>query len=121
MLRWSMAHRAVVVLASLVVIVSVVPLFMAIGKDFVPEDDRSELQVSVRLPEGSGLAATLSVVERIASDLRQYPEVADTLSTIGGGTGNNNPVGLSRPGGRDAGAALVQTGGKGTRPAPPQG
>ena len=108
MLRWSMAHRAVVVLASLVVIVSVVPLFMAIGKDFVPEDDRSELQVSVRLPEGSGLAATLSVVERIAGDLRQFPEVVDTLTTIGGTAGNMNPMGMSRPAGVNAGSINVK-------------
>src|SRR5580765_2173129 len=40
MLRWSMRHRAVVVVVCLLVIVSIVPLFMAIGKNFVPDDDR---------------------------------------------------------------------------------
>ena len=73
MLRWSMAHRGVVVLACVLVIASIVPLFMVIGKNFVPDDDRSEFQVTVRTPEGSGLAATLTVLERVAADLRGVP------------------------------------------------
>jgi HAE1 family hydrophobic/amphiphilic exporter-1 len=87
MLRWSMAHRAVVVALCVLVIVSIAPLFQAIGKNFVPEDDRSEFQVSVRTPEGSSLAATITVIERIASELRAFPEVRTTLTTVGGGGG----------------------------------
>jgi HAE1 family hydrophobic/amphiphilic exporter-1 len=85
MLRWSMAHRVTVVVASVLVVASIVPLFQRIGKNFVPDDDRSEFQVNVRTPEGSGLAATLTVLERMASDLRAFPEVTDTLTTVGNG------------------------------------
>jgi HAE1 family hydrophobic/amphiphilic exporter-1 len=108
MLRWSMAHRGIVVLTCALVIVSIVPLFMVIGKNFVPDDDRSEFQVTVRTPEGSGLAATLTVLERVASDLRAYPEVTDTLSTIGGGTASLSPSGMGRAGGVNAGSILVK-------------
>ena len=76
MLRWSMAHRWVVVVICALVIGSIVPLFQAIGKSFVPTDDRSEFQVAVRAAEGSGLAATTTILERIAADLREFPEVA---------------------------------------------
>jgi HAE1 family hydrophobic/amphiphilic exporter-1 len=107
MLRWSMAHRGVVVLTCVLVIASIVPLFMAIGKNFVPEDDRSEFQVTVRTPEGSGLAATLTVAERIAADLRVFPEVTDTLTTIGG-TAGMNPMGMAGPGGVNSGSILVK-------------
>jgi hydrophobic/amphiphilic exporter-1 (mainly G- bacteria), HAE1 family len=88
MLRWSMAHRWAVVIVCVLVIASIVPLFQAIGKGFTPTDDRSEFQVSVRAPEGSGLAATTTILERIAADLRQFPEVRDTLTTVGASTGN---------------------------------
>jgi HAE1 family hydrophobic/amphiphilic exporter-1 len=86
MLRWAMAHRWAVVLACLLVIVSIVPLFKFVGKNFLPVDDQSQFEVSVRTPEGSTLAATSAVVEKIATDIRQQlPGVTDTLVTIGGG------------------------------------
>jgi hydrophobic/amphiphilic exporter-1 (mainly G- bacteria), HAE1 family len=87
MLRWSMAHRVIIVVVSVLVIASIVPLFARVGKNFTPADDRSEFNVSVKTPEGTGLAATLTVLERAAADLRRYPEVADTLVTVGAGGG----------------------------------
>jgi HAE1 family hydrophobic/amphiphilic exporter-1 len=85
MLRWSMAHRWVVVLACVLAIVSIVPLFSMVGKNFLPVDDQSQFEVNVRTPEGSTLAATSALVEKIAADLRGMPGVTDTLVTIGGG------------------------------------
>ena len=41
-----------------------------VGKNFVPEDDQSQFNVLVRTPEGSSLAATTSIVERVAQELR---------------------------------------------------
>jgi HAE1 family hydrophobic/amphiphilic exporter-1 len=85
MLKWSMAHRWVVVAACLIVIVSIVPLFMFVGKNFLPVDDQAQFEVNVRATEGSSLAATSQLAERIATDLRKLPGVSDTLTTIGGG------------------------------------
>jgi hydrophobic/amphiphilic exporter-1 (mainly G- bacteria), HAE1 family len=85
MLTWSMAHRWVIVAACLIVIVSIVPLFMFVGKNFLPVDDQAQFEVNVRAPEGSSLAATATLAERIAGDLRKLPGVTDTLTTIGGG------------------------------------
>ncbi len=85
MLRFSMAHRWTVVLACVAVIFSIVPLFKFVGKNFLPVDDQSQYEVSVRAPEGSTLAATSAIVEKIAADIRQMPGVTDTLVTIGGG------------------------------------
>jgi HAE1 family hydrophobic/amphiphilic exporter-1 len=85
MLEWSMAHRWAVVGLCLLVIVSIVPLFMFVGKNFLPVDDQSQFEVNVRAPEGSTLAATSNVLERIATDIRKLPGVSDTLVTIGGG------------------------------------
>ncbi|HJX89940.1 MAG TPA: efflux RND transporter permease subunit [Pyrinomonadaceae bacterium] len=85
MLEWSMAHRWVIVLACLLVIVSIVPLFMLVGKNFLPVDDQSQFEVNVRAPEGNTLAATSLLSERIAEDLRKLPGVTDTLTTIGAG------------------------------------
>jgi HAE1 family hydrophobic/amphiphilic exporter-1 len=85
MLKWSMAHRWAIVLLSLLVIVSIVPLFMFVGKNFLPVDDQSQFEVNVRAPEGYTISATSALAERMATDLRKLPGVTDTLTTIGSG------------------------------------
>src|SRR5262245_12057092 len=85
LLTWSMAHRWVIVVACLIVIVSIVPLFMFVGKNFLPVDDQAQFELNVRAPEGYTLPATSNLAERIAIDLHTLPGVTDTLTTIGGG------------------------------------
>lgn len=85
MLTWSMTHRWVIVIACLCVIISIVPLFMFVGKNFLPVDDQSQFEINVRAPEGSTLAKTSTLAERISADIRKLPGVSDTLTTIGGG------------------------------------
>jgi HAE1 family hydrophobic/amphiphilic exporter-1 len=84
MLRWSMAHRKIVLALCLGVILSIVPLFMLVGKNFLPQDDQSQFNVLVRTPEGSSLAATANLTERIAQEVRKIPGVVHTLMTAGG-------------------------------------
>lgn len=85
MLTWSMAHRWVILGACVVVIISIVPLFMFVGKNFLPVDDQSQFEINLRAPEGATLAATSSLAERVSADVRKLPGVTDTLTTIGGG------------------------------------
>src|SRR5206468_12433880 len=85
MLKWSMAHRWAIVLLSLLVIISIVPLFMFVGKNFLPVDDQSQFEVNVRAPEGYTVSATSALAARIATDLRKLPGVTDTLTTISSG------------------------------------
>ena len=83
MLEWSMSHRRTIVALCVFVSLSIVPLLIVIGKNFVPDDDRSAFQISLRAPEGTSLAAMLTVTERIARDVRGLPGVSATLSSIG--------------------------------------
>jgi HAE1 family hydrophobic/amphiphilic exporter-1 len=86
MLEWSMAHRKTMVAISVAVVLSTVPLFMLVGKNFIPADDRSEFQASIRAPEGTSLAATVTIAERIARDIRALPGVTATLTSVGIGS-----------------------------------
>jgi hydrophobic/amphiphilic exporter-1 (mainly G- bacteria), HAE1 family len=86
MLEWSMAHRKTMVVISVAVVLSTVPLFMLVGKNFIPADDRSEFQASIRAPEGTSLAATVTIAERIARDIRALPGVTATLTSVGIGS-----------------------------------
>src|SRR3989442_334998 len=85
MLKWSMTHRRVIVVLSAIVIVSTIPLFMFVGKNFLPVDDQSQFELNVRTAEGSTLSSTAALSERIAGDVRKLPGVTDTLVTIGSG------------------------------------
>ena len=85
LLEFSMAHRWLIVGVCVLVFLSIVPLFMFVGKNFLPVDDQSQFEVSVRAPEGYSLSATSALFERIAADIRKQAGVTDTLVTIGGG------------------------------------
>jgi HAE1 family hydrophobic/amphiphilic exporter-1 len=85
MLKWSMAHRWAIVVLSALVIVSTLPLFAFVGKNFLPVDDQAQFEINARLPEGSTLSVTSALSERMAADVRKLPGVTDTLVTIGVG------------------------------------
>ena len=85
MLRFSMGHRWVIISLVVLVFLSIVPLFMFVGKNFLPVDDQSQFEVSIRTPEGTSLSATTQIFEQIAAEIRKQPGVTDTLSTVGGG------------------------------------
>jgi multidrug efflux pump subunit AcrB len=83
MLDWSMRHRWVIVLAMFIALVSIVPLAIAVNKNFLPADDESQFQVQARAPEGASLATTQTIIESIAARVRKLPEVEATVVTIG--------------------------------------
>ncbi len=83
MLRWSLGHRWAIVLLAAAVIASSVPLFNAVGKDFLPVDDQSEFEVTVRGAPGSSLAGTNLAMLEVEKELRALPNVRYLLTTIG--------------------------------------
>lgn len=83
MLRWSMRHRWVIGLLALAVMFSTGPLFLRIGKSFLPTSDQSEFEVTVRAPAGSSLEGTDSVLRQVEADLRGLPGVKNLLTTLG--------------------------------------
>lgn len=87
LLRWSLQHRWVVVLLSLITVGSTVPLFRLVGKDFLPQDDQSEFEVIVQTPEGYSLQRTEATLQELEERLRSLPHVTHLLTTIGDATG----------------------------------
>jgi HAE1 family hydrophobic/amphiphilic exporter-1 len=86
LLEWSMAHRGVIVIVSVLTVGAIFPLFMMAGINFLPEEDESQFEIVLRAPEGTSLAAAQSVLERIARDVRtQLPGIESTLTVAGFG------------------------------------
>jgi len=84
MLEWSMAHRGIVAALAVAVLLSSVPMFRIVNINFTPQDDQSEFDVSLRAPEGTSLEATEMTANRVASAIRQIPEVVYTMITVAG-------------------------------------
>ena len=83
MLDWSMAHRWVIVTIMVITFLMTIPLGIAVNKNFLPQDDESQFQVTARAPEGASLETTQTIMESIAARVRKLPEVETTVVTIG--------------------------------------
>ncbi len=83
MLEWSMSHRWAISLLCLLVMLSSIPLFMAVGKDFLPVDDQGEFEVVVRVPPGSSIEGTDEQMRLLEADCRKLPGFKSLLTTIG--------------------------------------
>src|SRR5690606_27675488 len=86
-LEWSLRHRWAIVLISILSMCATVPLFQAVGKDFLPRDDQSEFEVAVQTPEGYTLERRAATINGLADRLRALRGVEHTLVTIGDTTG----------------------------------
>ena len=84
LLEWAMAHRGLVAVATVLVLLSSVPLFRVTAVNFTPEDDQSQFDISMRAPEGTSLAAMDVLANRLGAAVRKIPEVDFTLTTVAG-------------------------------------
>jgi hydrophobic/amphiphilic exporter-1 (mainly G- bacteria), HAE1 family len=86
MLRWSLAHRRVIIAICVVTFLSTFGLYRLVGRDWIPADDQAELQSSFSLPEGTALAKTTQIASDMANRITAMPEVAFVQSYTHGPT-----------------------------------
>jgi len=89
MLRVTLRHRWIIVVVSIAALASIKPLIDNVNKNFMPQDDLSEFEVSIRAPEGTSLEATQLIVSRIARDVQALQGVEYTESSAGGRDASN--------------------------------
>jgi hydrophobic/amphiphilic exporter-1 (mainly G- bacteria), HAE1 family len=82
-LSFSLRHRWVIVLATILSIAATVPIFQALGKDFIPQDDTSEFEVFIQTPEGYTLDRSVAVFQEVADRIAKLRGVESTLATVG--------------------------------------
>jgi len=82
LLKLSLAHRWVVVVAAVASLACVVPLLRVVPKTFLPDDDQSEFQVSIETPVGTTLEATQLIAARMARDIRRIDGVRYTITSV---------------------------------------
>lgn len=88
LLAFSMSHRWLVGVLIFVTLAATVPLAKKVQKNFLPLDDESRFDITIRAPEGTSLEQTRVIADRIARDTRALPGVAYTVVTVGSAPGD---------------------------------
>lgn len=83
LLVWSMRHRWVIVVLAVLTVSSIFPIMSRMGVDFLPVEDQSEFEITVRMPVGSSLQGTDQVLRQIEQDVKELPGVRDQLTLVG--------------------------------------
>ncbi|CEK16770.1 efflux RND transporter permease subunit [Chthonomonas calidirosea] len=87
-LKWCLGgkwgwHRIFVLIACLLSLMSMAIVVPLVPKNFLPDNDQSQFQISVRAPEGTSLVATQALADRIARETLKLPDVEYAVVTIG--------------------------------------
>ncbi len=91
-LRWSLHHRWVIMAASGLCFILIIPLGKLTKFTFIPPDDSSEFEISLQTPEGSNLQRTTEICNQIEQRLRalrigEEVAIVNSLITIGNTSG----------------------------------
>ncbi|MBK7470010.1 MAG: efflux RND transporter permease subunit [Betaproteobacteria bacterium] len=91
-LGWSLNNRKTVLGIAVGALLGAFGIVMAgaVGSEFMPETDNSELTIRLSTPVGSSLAYTESKVDQAEQALREFPEVKQIYSRIGTTNGRNS-------------------------------
>ena len=82
-LAWSLRHRWVIVLTTVLTFLSTPVLFMIVGTDFVPKDDQSEFEVAITLKEGTTLKQAEAQCAELEARLKTVRGVTNVFTVIG--------------------------------------
>jgi HAE1 family hydrophobic/amphiphilic exporter-1 len=89
---WALDHRWTMVAVAILSFVGAIFLQGTLGGEgFVPESDRSEVEVIVEAPSSANLDFTRERTEEIAAMARKHPEVEYTYATIGSALPGRTP------------------------------
>ena len=86
-LRWSIRHRAVMLIGSVGVLLLTVVIYKAVPQGFIPRQDTGVFFGNTRAPEGVTFSELERRQEAVSKVVQKHPNVEAVLSTAGQGTG----------------------------------
>jgi len=100
LLQWSLGHRWVVVLTSILLLIAAMASFILFGKgtEFFPETEPKRAYVNIKAPEGTNLNTSDKLVAEAEKIVSEYKDIRYVISNIGalggdpfsqGGTGTH--------------------------------
>ena len=86
-LAFALRHRGGVLLGTGALVGLAVVTFFSLKREFVPPEDRGQIQIQITGPEGATLSYTDQYQRQVEQILAGVPEIANYTSTVGGGFG----------------------------------
>jgi hydrophobic/amphiphilic exporter-1 (mainly G- bacteria), HAE1 family len=86
LLRWSLLHRAMVIILSIVLLAGSLGLLPVIGTSFMSGMSEKSVTVSIKMPVNSGVGETSALAERVETLLNGNPAIKNYYTSIGTGT-----------------------------------
>lgn len=90
-LRWSLKHRAIIVVSAAVMFCFSLFLIPQIGFELVPNVGNNQMSISVTMPDGADLQATNQVVQEVESLAKQHMKGIQTMDAEIGSASFNSP------------------------------
>jgi len=87
LLAWALKHRLIVIIIAILFFAISIPISVLIPKGFVPQNDRDEFSIVVKMPSGSTLNQTSAILNEISRRVREDKIVKETLVTSGNSRG----------------------------------
>jgi hydrophobe/amphiphile efflux-1 (HAE1) family protein len=88
-LGWALGHRKSVIAIALVTFLGSFAIVPLVGTEFMPEADQSFISLRLNTPVGSSLEYSNGKVIEAEDVLRQFPEIALAMTTVGTEDGRN--------------------------------
>ncbi|EGF30228.1 Cation/multidrug efflux pump [Oxalobacteraceae bacterium IMCC9480] len=88
-LEWSLRWRKVTLLSALLLFIGSLALVPLIGGEMFPETDEGFVTLKFKTAVGSSLAYTDEKIRQVETALKDFPEIASVITTVGGQDGAN--------------------------------
>lgn len=82
-LIWSLDHRKILIVLSIIVFIGSIALFPLIGAEFIPSMDQGQFTINVEMPIGTNLEETNRVTTLIEDKVLALSEVESLLVNVG--------------------------------------
>ncbi len=83
LLGWALEHPWKVVAAAVLIFVGSLSTLTVLGTEFVPFEDRGQMEILVELPPGTSFEQSEATVAGVETIVRGIPEVRQIFSTVG--------------------------------------
>ncbi len=92
-LDWSMRHRRLMMVFSLLILVGTVVLFKMVPSGFIPDEDTGQLSVNTEAAQGTSFDDMVRRQQAIAAIVQRDTNIASYMSTVGGGGSSGSNTG----------------------------
>jgi len=92
-LDWTMRHRLLSMVFSLLVLVGTVVLFKIIPSGFIPDQDTGQISVSTEAAQGTSFQDMVRRQQQVAAIVQRDSNVQAMMSSVGGGSASSSNTG----------------------------